>query len=195
MKKTKAVPLILSCLILSACAPQKQYWDSAADMTDQDFYRDKSECSSMAQSSSQQQIHYNPSPSGFADGFINGFNIMAAGQSGTSTEIFNDCMMGRGWFLTSSVPSSSFSSNSSSSSASKSSSPSASNSDQSPVVSAIYRTQYLRDWYDNKDPKFEYAVNIDDRLKDDPHWKGRSLDERFAEATRLTRIHYGEISK
>lgn len=83
MKKTKAVPLILSCLILSACAPQKQYWDSAADMTDQDFYRDKSECSSMAQSSSQQQIHYNPSPSGFADGFINGFNIIAAGQSGT----------------------------------------------------------------------------------------------------------------
>ncbi|TNI85222.1 hypothetical protein CF119_11830 [Aeromonas sobria] len=64
-----------------------------------------------------------------------------------------------------------------------------------PVMRAINNTAYLKKWYYDKSPKFDYAVDVDDKLKSDPKWKGSTLEERFAEATRLTRIHFGEISQ
>lgn len=170
----KTITMAISCLIIAGCSASEQRWDSTENKTDQEFYGDRAACSAMAKSPSSNVVYYDPSPSGLAEGFINGLNVASAGQSDTDRGIFNDCMMGRGWFLTTSNTSSAKSAGSG----------------NATVMAALYRTQYLRDWYDNKDPKFEYAMDIDDRLKNDPHWKSRPLDERFAEVTRLTIAHY-----
>lgn len=88
--------LVLLCALITACASQT--WDSYEGKTQQEFYTDKAECSALSRSGGN-TVYYNPSPTGFASGFMNGVNIANASAG---SQIFNDCMYGRGWFLSSS---------------------------------------------------------------------------------------------
>lgn len=171
--------IIFSCVVISGCASNTKYWDSSEPKSSQEFYKDRSECNAMSRYQIQQPVYYDPSPSGLASGFMSGFNIAGANDSGYDRGIFNDCMMGRGWYLVSKDETGGRRQNK--------------KPENNEVMNALYRTKYLRDWYDSKNDKFNYAVDIDDKLKSDPAWSNKTLDERFAEATRLTRIHFGEI--
>ncbi|MGL5091050.1 MAG: hypothetical protein ACRC8B_08955, partial [Aeromonas sobria] len=41
--------------------------------------------------------------------------------------------------------------------------------------------------------RFDFAIIVDEKLQVDPAWQGKSLDERFAEAARRTKLAFGDM--
>lgn len=127
----------------------------------------------------------------FSSGFANGAAIGGAIRAGMDRDkVYNGCMTSLGWTTSKDIADAIYTdrkrTGNSVTEASVSDVP-------EPVIRAINNTAYLKKWYHDKSPKFDYAVDVDDKLKEDPVWRDKSLEERFAEATRLTRIHFGEI--
>ncbi|MGY8873090.1 MAG: hypothetical protein ACKVJE_21915 [Pseudomonadales bacterium] len=70
----------------------------------------------------------------------------------------------------------------------------------SPVEAAIAGNNSLNAWRDGyskgESPElWEYAVQMDTQLQEDPAWSNKSLDERFAEAARRTEGAFGISSQ
>lgn len=86
---------------LSSCAERLTWYHPAR--SNQEFYRDKAYCGSMASGggATNTQIY---APTGTSRGFMGGFtqthNTMSAiNAQNEIDEIFNDCMLGKGWIL------------------------------------------------------------------------------------------------
>ncbi len=94
----RILPLI--CVALAGCAAQPKYWSHPLKTTDA-FYADRAQCTSMAgYGASSPQVARPPSAAGFGGGFMSGWNMAAAGnQANAQQQIYNDCMMGKGWRL------------------------------------------------------------------------------------------------
>ena len=97
-KMIKAISFIIA-IALSGCA-QEMLW-SHASKGSQEFYADRAQCSAMAGNGQQNQVFAPQQPvDGFASGFANGLNLgNAMNTSNSRGQIFDDCMMGNGWFL------------------------------------------------------------------------------------------------
>lgn len=66
--------------------------------------------------------------------------------------------------------------------------------DNSVAAAALNATPDLAEWQRSDPDKFAVAVHLDEKLQNDPAWKGKPLTERFAEVARRTRAAYGETS-
>ncbi|MCX2533695.1 RDD family protein [Plesiomonas shigelloides] len=60
------------------------------------------------------------------------------------------------------------------------------------LAKALESTEYLKTWKVG-DARLEYAIEVDEKLRSDPVWMYRSLEDRFKEAERLTLIHFDGI--
>ncbi len=58
------------------------------------------------------------------------------------------------------------------------------------VLVEIQKIPELNYWRQYDKEKFEYAVSVDEELKQDIYWQDRSLEERFREVTRRTMKHF-----
>lgn len=92
---------VLMSLMLLSCACATQYQWSHPYKSGQSFYADRAECTAMSNSGPQRSGVWQPiSNSGIENAGYNlnrGFENMADSQN--RTQLFNDCMMGRGWSL------------------------------------------------------------------------------------------------
>jgi len=61
-----------------------------------------------------------------------------------------------------------------------------------PVQAALQAVPDLVDWRDKDQDRFDFAIIVDEKLQADPAWQGKSLDERFAEAARRTKLAFGD---
>ena len=97
-KMIQAMSIII-VVALSGCA-QEMSWSHSYKST-QEFYADRAQCSAMAGNGQQNQVFTQQQPAdGFASGFANGLNLgNAMSTSNSRGQIFDDCMMGNGWFL------------------------------------------------------------------------------------------------
>ncbi|WP_447824510.1 hypothetical protein [Aeromonas salmonicida] len=60
------------------------------------------------------------------------------------------------------------------------------------VQAALQAVPDLVDWRDKDQDRFDFAIIVDEKLQVDPVWQGKSLDERFAEAARRTKLAFGD---
>lgn len=89
-------PICVAILLFSLCGCAKEYWAHPYKSTQQ-FYRDSARCEAMSYSPGNGQIM--PGNSSFA----NTWNQLAAMDSNAANgRIYNYCMMGEGWYLTTS---------------------------------------------------------------------------------------------
>ena len=85
------IAVILVSVAISGCA-QKQWYGSG--MSQQQFYRDNSQCLAMSGSGNSNQIIQGN------NSFANGYNQMGAMMAqSNSNRIYEQCMMGNGWWL------------------------------------------------------------------------------------------------
>lgn len=61
-----------------------------------------------------------------------------------------------------------------------------------PIMDAISANADLNAWRGNDPDRWDFAVSVDDKLKADPKFQSLSLQDRFAEAARRTRIAFGD---
>ena len=61
-----------------------------------------------------------------------------------------------------------------------------------PVQAALQAVPDLMDWREKDQDRFDFAIIVDEKLQADPAWQGKSLDERFAEAARRTKLAFGD---
>lgn len=61
-----------------------------------------------------------------------------------------------------------------------------------PVQAALQAVPDLVDWREKDQDRFDFAIIVDEKLQVDPVWQGKSLDERFAEAARRTKLAFGD---
>lgn len=61
-----------------------------------------------------------------------------------------------------------------------------------PVQAALQAVPDLMNWREKDQDRFDFAIIVDEKLQADPAWKGKSLDERFAEAARRTKLAFGD---
>ncbi|AOP42936.1 hypothetical protein ACOGYQ_001411 [Edwardsiella piscicida] len=61
-----------------------------------------------------------------------------------------------------------------------------------PVLEAIARNPDLAQWFDNDIDRRDFAITVDERLKTDPAWQDQTLDVRFAEAARRTKVAFSD---
>lgn len=61
-----------------------------------------------------------------------------------------------------------------------------------PVLEAIARNPDLAQWFDSDIDRRDFAITVDERLKTDPAWQDKTLDARFAEAARRTKVAFGD---
>lgn len=61
-----------------------------------------------------------------------------------------------------------------------------------PVQAALQAVPDLMDWREKDQDRFDFAIIVDEKLQVDPAWQGKSLDERFAEAARRTKLAFGD---
>lgn len=61
-----------------------------------------------------------------------------------------------------------------------------------PVETAIAGNQDLNTWRDSDPDRWDFAVSVDNKLRDDPNFKDMALNERFAEAVRRTKAAFGD---
>ena len=61
-----------------------------------------------------------------------------------------------------------------------------------PVQAALQAVPDLVSWRDKDQDRFDFAIIVDEKLQADPAWQGKSLDERFAEAARRTKLAFGD---
>jgi hypothetical protein len=102
------ISLTLMLASLQGCAHrnrnknQEKVWVNP-DKSNQQFYGDKAECSALSGSAGSSQVSpvYMPLGGGFTQSYILGSNMAAASDAASEkTQIFSDCMRGRGWVLT-----------------------------------------------------------------------------------------------
>lgn len=88
----------LAFLSISGCAQNMQWAHSFKGQ--QEFYADRARCSSMSGAGQQNQVVLQQGDAGLATGLTNGMNIGSAmGANRARGQIFDDCMMGNGWYL------------------------------------------------------------------------------------------------
>jgi hypothetical protein len=63
---------------------------------------------------------------------------------------------------------------------------------QSAVNAALSANPDLAKWQTSDPDRWDMAKSIDERLKDSPAWAGKTFEERFAEAERLTKQAFGD---
>ena len=61
-----------------------------------------------------------------------------------------------------------------------------------PVQAALQAVPDLVSWWEKDQDRFDFAIIVDEKLQADPAWQGKSLDERFAEAARRTKLAFGD---
>ncbi|MDM5083739.1 hypothetical protein OB925_02525 [Aeromonas rivipollensis] len=61
-----------------------------------------------------------------------------------------------------------------------------------PVQAALQAVPDLMSWREKDPDRFDFAIIVDEKLQADPAWQGKSLDERFAEAARRTKLAFGD---
>lgn len=61
-----------------------------------------------------------------------------------------------------------------------------------PVMDAISANTDLNSWRSSDPDRWDFAVSVDEKLKADPKFQSLSLEQRFAEAARRTRIAFGD---
>ena len=61
-----------------------------------------------------------------------------------------------------------------------------------PVQAALQAVPDLMSWREKDQYRFDFAIIVDEKLQADPAWQGMSLDERFAEAARRTKLAFGD---
>lgn len=61
-----------------------------------------------------------------------------------------------------------------------------------PVQAALQAVPNLVSWREKDQDRFDFAIIVDEKLQADPAWQGKSLDERFAEAARRTKLAFGD---
>ncbi|WP_043129236.1 hypothetical protein [Aeromonas media] len=61
-----------------------------------------------------------------------------------------------------------------------------------PVQAALQAVPDLVSWREKDQDRFDFAIIVDEKLQVDPAWQGKSLDERFAEAARRTKLAFGD---
>lgn len=61
-----------------------------------------------------------------------------------------------------------------------------------PVQAALQAVPDLMNWREKDPDRFDFAIIVDEKLQADPAWQGKSLDERFAEAARRTKLAFGD---
>lgn len=61
-----------------------------------------------------------------------------------------------------------------------------------PVQAALQAVPDLVSWREKDQDRFDFAIIVDKKLQADPAWQGKSLDERFAEAARRTKLAFGD---
>ena len=62
-----------------------------------------------------------------------------------------------------------------------------------PVQAALQAVPDLMNWREQDQDRFDFAIIVDEKLQVDPAWQGKSLDERFAEAARRTKLAFGDV--
>ncbi|MGU5597486.1 hypothetical protein [Aeromonas caviae] len=60
------------------------------------------------------------------------------------------------------------------------------------VQAALQAVPDLVSWREKDQDRFDFAIIVDEKLQADPTWQGKSLDERFAEAARRTKLAFGD---
>lgn len=61
-----------------------------------------------------------------------------------------------------------------------------------PLVMAISSNTELSNWQANDPDRWAHVVQMDEKLRADPQWENKSLDERFAQAAKLTKAAFGD---
>ncbi len=61
-----------------------------------------------------------------------------------------------------------------------------------PVQAALQAVPDLVSWREKDQDRFDFSIIVDEKLQADPAWQGKSLDERFAEAARRTKLAFGD---
>ncbi|MGL4750863.1 MAG: hypothetical protein ACRCXB_00365, partial [Aeromonadaceae bacterium] len=61
-----------------------------------------------------------------------------------------------------------------------------------PVQAALQVVPELAEWRDQDQDRFDFALAIDDKLRVDPAWSDKSLEARFAEVARRTKLAFGD---
>lgn len=61
-----------------------------------------------------------------------------------------------------------------------------------PVQAAVQAVPDLVIWLEKDQDRFDFAIIVDEKLQADPAWQAKSLDERFAEAARRTKLAFGD---
>lgn len=64
-----------------------------------------------------------------------------------------------------------------------------------PVDDAVNRNADLSKWINSDPDRWEFAKSVDNKLMNDPNFKSLSLDERFAEAVRRTKVAFGDVTE
>ncbi|GJC03763.1 hypothetical protein KAM385_07920 [Aeromonas hydrophila] len=62
-----------------------------------------------------------------------------------------------------------------------------------PVQAALQAVPDLVSWREKDHDRFDFAIIVDEKLQADPAWQAKSLDERFAEAARRTKLAFGDV--
>ncbi len=61
-----------------------------------------------------------------------------------------------------------------------------------PVVAAIEANTDLSNWQKTDPDRWTHVVQMDEKLKADPQWQNKSLEERFEQAAKLTKTAFGD---
>ena len=61
-----------------------------------------------------------------------------------------------------------------------------------PTVAAIEANTDLSNWQKTDPDRWTHVVQMDEKLKADPQWQNKSLDERFEQAVKLTKTAFGD---
>lgn len=91
--------IILAAAVMTGCTT-KYAWENQYKNT-QDFYRDRADCTTMSNSGPQRSNVWTPVSNQWSDNVGNNLNrgFENAADNQNRTNLFNDCMMGRGWSL------------------------------------------------------------------------------------------------
>jgi hypothetical protein len=61
-----------------------------------------------------------------------------------------------------------------------------------PVISAIEANSDLSSWQKTDPDRWTHVIQMDEKLKADPQWNNKSLEERFDQAAKLTKTAFGD---
>lgn len=151
----------------------------------QDFMAAKAECMSMAGNVGTPQIENNR-VSAYNRGFVNGINTFNdIKASNDRSEIYNDCLRGKGWTADGTDI------NTSNKSV-VTSGGSAADNNNNVVIDEINNIPELYSWRKFDSNKFQVAIDIDNELRSKKGWQAVSLHNRFLRVVDVTNAIYGD---